>query len=96
MLLIAVAVAVVLALASRSAGYFFDELYFLAAGRDHLAWGYVDQPPLVPALAALLDRLAPGSLLVFRLPVTVGAAPTVVLTTPPPVRATDRDTLRRS
>jgi 4-amino-4-deoxy-L-arabinose transferase-like glycosyltransferase len=78
-LLIAAAVAVVLAIASESAGYFFDELYFLVAGRDHLAWGYFDQPPLVPALAGLLDRVAPGSLLVFRLPVTLGAALTVVL-----------------
>jgi hypothetical protein len=34
-------------------GYFRDELYFLVCGH-HLAWGYVDQPPL----AALQTRLA--------------------------------------
>ncbi|MEI6226880.1 MAG: glycosyltransferase family 39 protein [Deltaproteobacteria bacterium] len=31
-------------------GYFGDELYFIACG-DHLAWGYVDQPPLIAFIA---------------------------------------------
>src|SRR5215510_3514624 len=30
-------------------GYFRDEFDYLACG-DHLAWGYVDQPPLLPFL----------------------------------------------
>lgn len=51
-------------------GYHRDELYFLAAGH-HLAWGYPDQGPLVPALGRLMDELAPGSLVVFRLPATL-------------------------
>ncbi|HTX59372.1 MAG TPA: glycosyltransferase family 39 protein [Verrucomicrobiae bacterium] len=34
-------------------GYFRDELYFIACAK-HLAWGYVDQPPLV-AFAAWLS-----------------------------------------
>ncbi len=28
-------------------GYFRDEFDYIVCG-DHLAWGYVDQPPLVP------------------------------------------------
>ncbi|MDT7799281.1 MAG: hypothetical protein QOI78_2714 [Actinomycetota bacterium] len=58
----------------------FDELYFLVAGRDHLSWGYFDQPPLIPALAAAMDRLAPDSLVVLRLPMTLAAASGVVVT----------------
>src|SRR3954464_5176790 len=30
-------------------GYFRDEFNYIACG-DHLAWGYVDQPPLIPFL----------------------------------------------
>jgi len=33
-------------------GYFRDEFDYLACGQ-HLAWGYVDQPPLIPFLARI-------------------------------------------
>jgi hypothetical protein len=48
-------------------GLFRDELYYIVCGR-HLAWGYVDQPPLV-ALAARFSELGFGwrSLALFRL-----------------------------
>lgn len=61
-------------------GLGFDELYFLVAGRDHLDWGYFDQPPLVPLLAGGLGSLFPGSLIAVRLPVTLAAVGGIVLT----------------
>lgn len=58
-------------------GYHRDELYFIEAGK-HLAWGYPDQPPLVPLLARIADALAPGSLVALRLPSTLAAVAIVV------------------
>ncbi|MET7751914.1 glycosyltransferase family 39 protein [Micromonospora sp. NPDC005367] len=65
--LIAAAVTALLLLLANRYGYHRDELYFLLCGR-HLDWGYVDQGPLVPALARLLDTLAPGNLVALRTP----------------------------
>jgi 4-amino-4-deoxy-L-arabinose transferase-like glycosyltransferase len=75
---IGAAVSVVLVLLSGRYGYHRDELYFLAAGR-HLAWGYPDQPPLVPAVARVMSELAPDSLALLRLPSALIAGAVVVL-----------------
>nr|WP_042181116.1 glycosyltransferase family 39 protein [Kibdelosporangium sp. MJ126-NF4]CEL14819.1 Dolichyl-phosphate-mannose-protein mannosyltransferase family [Kibdelosporangium sp. MJ126-NF4]CTQ96550.1 Dolichyl-phosphate-mannose-protein mannosyltransferase family [Kibdelosporangium sp. MJ126-NF4] len=65
-LAIAGAVGVVLLAVSGRFGYFGDELYFLASGRYHWAWGYADNPWLLPGLAKLLDMAFPGSVVAFR------------------------------
>lgn len=75
---IGAAISIVLVLVSGRYGYHRDELYFLAAGR-HLAWGYPDQPPLVPAVARVLSEVAPDSLVLLRLPSALIAGAVVVL-----------------
>ena len=62
-----------------SYGYFRDELYFIVCGR-HPAWGYTDQPPLTPLIAAASDA-AFHSLRGLRLVPAAAAAALVALTT---------------
>jgi len=62
-----------------SYGFFRDELYYMACG-EHLAWGYVDQPPLIALIAWLARHLFGHSIVGLRIfPVLAGA--TVVFLT---------------
>jgi len=63
------------AAATLGANYWFDEVYMLAIGRHHLAWGSADQPPLTPALAGLVDIVAPGSVVALRMPASPTSSP---------------------
>src|SRR5713101_8483491 len=58
-------------------GYVRDELYFLSAGQ-HLAFGYVDQPPLTPVLARISAAVTGNSLVGFRILPALALAALVV------------------
>src|SRR5260370_23396700 len=60
-------------------GYVRDELYFLSAGR-HLAFGYVDQPPLTPLLARLAAVAGQNTLVGLRVLPALALAALVVAT----------------
>lgn len=75
--LAAIAVLLHAATASRY-GYFRDELYFIACSK-HLAWGYVDQPPLVAVAAWLSSPLAYHPIALRALP-ALAAGATVLVT----------------
>ena len=54
-------------------GYFRDEFYFLQCGR-HLAWGYVDQGPIVAVQARLGELLFGDSVFAIRILSAVAGA----------------------
>jgi 4-amino-4-deoxy-L-arabinose transferase-like glycosyltransferase len=75
---VAAVVAIVHLAVAPQYGIFRNELYFIVCGR-HPAFGYVDQPPLVPLLAALTQS-AGVNLWLLRIPAILAAALLVPLT----------------
>jgi 4-amino-4-deoxy-L-arabinose transferase-like glycosyltransferase len=71
-LIAAAFVAVELAVSDRY-GFQQDELYFIEAGR-HLAFGYVDQPPLAPLLTRITGLLGVTPTAVRIVPALAGGA----------------------
>ncbi len=59
-------------------GIFRDEYYYLACAR-HLAWGYVDQPPLSIAVLAAVRSVAGEGLVALRLPAALCGAAVIVI-----------------
>ena len=59
-------------------GYFRDEFDYMACG-DHLAWGYVDHPPLVPFLIKICRTIFGDSLRSIRLFPALASSATIVL-----------------
>jgi hypothetical protein len=60
-------------------GIFRDELYYIACAR-HLAWGYVDHPPLIALITWAVIHTAGTSLLALRLLPAVASAALAMLT----------------
>ncbi len=77
-LIAAGAVALELAVSARY-GFVRDELYFLSAGR-HLAFGYVNQPPLTPLLARLSSAVTGDRVVGLRVLPALALAAIVLLT----------------
>jgi hypothetical protein len=75
--LAAVKLAVSMVFAGRY-GWHRDELYYLASAR-HLELGYVDYPPVTPAIARLVQVVAPDSVVALRFTSVLAGALVVVL-----------------
>ena len=76
------ALATLTQIAMQNEGYdvFRDELYFIVCGR-HLAWGYVDQPPVIPLVARISELLfGLHSLALFRTFASLAGAAEVAIT----------------
>ncbi|MBE5462796.1 ArnT family glycosyltransferase [Mycobacteroides abscessus] len=65
--LVVVVAGIVSVLSATRYGYYYDELYFIAAGKRP-SFSYADQGPLVPLLARGVDWVFPGSFVALRIP----------------------------
>ena len=74
----AFALGAVLLVVSARYGFHRDELYFVESGR-HLAWGYIDNPALTPALGWLSQRVFGDSLFGLRVVPAIESAGIVVV-----------------
>ncbi len=59
-------------------GFFRDELYFIICGR-HPQWGYVDQPPITPLLAAASQLFGQSLFAIRAVAAAFGAASVYVI-----------------
>lgn len=75
---IALAILVLHCIFNNRYGYFRDEFDYIACG-DHLAWGYVDQPPLLPFLVRISRIVIGDSLRSIRFMPALAASALVVL-----------------
>jgi hypothetical protein len=75
----ALQILILVAATNDSYGYFSDEFYYLACS-EHLAWGYVDHPPLSIALLALIRATLGDALWALHLLPALAVAGAVVLT----------------
>ncbi|WP_063890789.1 ArnT family glycosyltransferase [Sciscionella sediminilitoris] len=71
-------VALLIAFANQY-GYLPDELYFRLLGKHGPAWGYVDQPPLLPMLVRTAMAVFGDSVWAIRVPAMLCAAALTVL-----------------
>src|SRR5579871_5289115 len=62
----------------RGYGIFRDELYYLACGR-HLAWGYVEFPPMIAVLTRAVTLPFGETLFAIRLLPAIAGALLVIL-----------------
>lgn len=79
-LIIAGLTALAHAIAGMFGDFWIDEVYMLAIGKHHPDFGYADQPPLAPLIAAGMDGIAPGSMVALRLPAALATGGAVLLT----------------
>ncbi|MFD0687769.1 glycosyltransferase family 39 protein [Actinomadura fibrosa] len=77
-LLVAGALGAVLLAVSGRYGYHRDELYFRVAGR-HPAWGYPDQPPLLPLLTRAITAVLGDSVVALHAVAAAAAVAGVVV-----------------
>ncbi|WP_438489084.1 ArnT family glycosyltransferase [Streptomyces sp. S186] len=76
---VAAALAVLLFAFASEYGYHADELYFRLLGKHGFAWGYVDQPPLLPMVVRAASAVFGDSMWAIRVPAVLCAVVVTVL-----------------